>query len=134
MNILVVDDDLMVLESCRRILSSEGMTVESVSDVPGALELLSVSDSRFDLMITDVKMPGQDGLSLLTRVRQRHPALCVLLMTGYLVPEIRRQGQLLGAFCLSKPFTPDELIAAVTAAAVTPKEKETPDAGTNAGN
>ena len=114
MNILVVDDDAMVLESCRRILSDAGMTVETAADALAALGLLE-KGQRFDLMVTDIKMPGQDGFSLLAKVKACHPGLAVLIMTGYLVGDIRRQAQRLGASCLSKPFTPDELVDAVAA-------------------
>ena len=116
MNILVVDDDAMVLESCRRILGAEGMRVDSAPDAAGALDLVNDTDRPFDLIITDIKMPGQDGFSLLSKVRELRPGLAVLVMTGYLVGEIRRQGQTLGANCLAKPFTPDELITAVRSA------------------
>ena len=113
MNILVVDDDPMVVESCRRILSQPGYTVFASGDVNTALDLLRTG-KPVQLLVTDIKMPGPDGFFLVEQVKQIFPETAVLMMTGYLVPETERKGAGVGAHgCISKPFTPKELTDAV---------------------
>ena len=115
--ILVVDDDPFVLQSCRRILEAEGYKVTAVPNAKEAIETLELNYA--DLMITDIKMPEQDGFYLLGKIREnwpldRWPELPVLVMTGYPTPETLRQLKKSGVRkFIPKPFTPDELIAAV---------------------
>lgn len=115
--ILVVDDDPIVLSSCRRILESEGFAVTSASSAKEAFEILEMS--YFDLMVMDIKMPEFDGFYLLGLIQQKWsrelwPELPVLVMTGYPTPDTLKELKKSGvrAF-IPKPFTPDELLAAV---------------------
>ena len=123
--ILVLDDDRIVLESCKRILEAEGLRVFLVSNVKEAVELLE--DECFDLMIMDVKMPEQDGMYLLEKIKKKWPVdskpeLPVLVMSGYPTPDTISESLSKGARdFIEKPFTPEELIEAVQSALDTPE-------------
>jgi len=113
MKILVVDDDAMVLESCKRILEAEGLSVQIVQDTEKALVAMGKEPS-FDLILTDIKMPGEDGFQLIGRVRENFSKTAILVMTGYLIPETIDKGIQRGADgFIAKPFTPEELINSV---------------------
>jgi DNA-binding NtrC family response regulator len=115
--ILVVDDDPLVLESCRRILESEEYLVVCALSANDAFDNLEMD--HFDLMIMDIKMPRQDGFYLLGKVKEKWPVdrfreLPVLVMTGYPTQETLRELKKGGIHhFIPKPFTPDELLAAV---------------------
>jgi len=114
MRILVVDDDRIVLESCRRVLESEGFEVRLTTSAREALDVLS--EGRFDLMLVDVIMPEYDGIYLMGSVRERWPQMPVIVMSGYPTPEVMARGRRAGAFYfIAKPFDPDELLEAVRA-------------------
>ncbi|WDP91815.1 MAG: response regulator [Desulfobacter sp.] len=114
MNILIIDDDPIVVHSCCRILEAEGIKVMTAADVASGIQMLR--QGRFDLVITDIKMPGRDGFDLIRTVKAVTPELPVLMMTGYLTGETVARGRQAGADqCIAKPFTPEELVAAVNA-------------------
>ena len=115
--ILVVDDDPIVLESCKRVLEPEGYIV---SMAPGAKEAIDVlEDEYFDLMIMDAKMPKHDGVYLLEKIKEKWPLgtyqeLPVVQISGYATSDTIAKGLALGAaIFLAKPFTPDELVSTV---------------------
>jgi len=116
--ILIVDDDRVVLESCRRILESEGFDVKLVSTAKAAMEQLEQTGT-FDMMIMDVKMPERDGVYLLEKITEKWPLnswpkLPVLVMSGYPTPETIQSLIRKGAReFVPKPFTPEELLQAV---------------------
>jgi len=118
--ILVVDDDPIVLECCKRVLALEDYLVTCVSSADDAFDNLEMG--YFDLTIMDVKMPEQDGFYLLRKVKEKWPMdryleLPVLVMTGYPTEETLKELKKCGArFIIPKPFTPDELQKAVTTA------------------
>lgn len=110
MKILVVDDDLLILESCRRILEGGKHKVITVSSADRALEVLA-RETCVKLVITDIKMPGKDGLFLVKEIQDLYPGMPVLIMTGYLMDEVKQMGRQEGhRWFLAKPFTPDELV------------------------
>jgi DNA-binding response OmpR family regulator len=112
MKILIVDDDPVVALSCRRVLEAEGMEVHSATSVEMGESMLAAE--RFDLLLTDIKMPGRDGFEMISQARKIRPNMPVLMMTGYMTPETIEQGRRFGAENhIAKPFTPDELIGAV---------------------
>jgi DNA-binding NtrC family response regulator len=120
--ILVVDDDRVVLTSCKRILDSEGYEVSLTSSVKEALEKLE--EKKFDILLADVIMPEYDGMYLIGNVRENLPHLPILVMSGYPTPETISSGMRMGAtHFIAKPFTPDELITAVHKAFVKGQEK-----------
>ena len=116
--ILVVDDDTVVLNSCKRILEAEGFIVELVSSARDAMEKLEQA-GIFDMMIMDVKMPEKNGVYLLEKITEKWPLetwpeLPVLVMSGYPTPETIQSLIEKGAKeFIPKPFTPDELSKAV---------------------
>ncbi len=121
--ILVVDDDRVVLSSCRRILEAEGYSTRVTSNVKEALAALE--SGNFDLLLADVIMPEYDGIYLIGNVKQKWPDLPILVMSGYPTPETISSGRRLGAtHFIAKPFTPDELIEAVARALATDKNKD----------
>ena len=120
--ILIVDDDRVVLASCRRILESEGYTASPTSSVKEALAMLE--QEKFDLLLVDVIMPEYDGMYLIGNVRENLPHLPILVMSGYPTPETISSGMRMGAtHFIAKPFTPDELITAVHKAFEEEQEK-----------
>jgi DNA-binding NtrC family response regulator len=116
--VLVVDDDAIVLHSCKRILEAEGCSVVLASSAQEAVQHLK-DTGIFDIMIMDVKMPDKDGVYLLEKVTEKWPLkkwseLPVLVMSGYPTPETVETLTQKGARkFIPKPFTPDELLDAV---------------------
>ena len=105
--ILVAEDDLAVQSFVTRALLHRGHEVTAVDDGVQALETLGGEQvSNFDLLITDIVMPGLDGIELALRVAQDYPTLPVLLMTGYSA-ERQRAHNLDELICdvVTKPFT-----------------------------
>jgi len=113
--ILVVDDSLPTLEVIQRNLAGEGYDVATATDVAGALALLA--DSKFDLVITDLKMPKVTGLDLVRHVRENCKDTEVIMITGYPTIEGAVKAVKTGADdYLAKPFTDTELVEAVARA------------------
>jgi DNA-binding response OmpR family regulator len=111
-SILVIDDESIVQESCKRILVPEGYAVESAST--GQEGLGKLADSSYDLVITDLKMPGISGMEALKKINHDDPDIGIIMITGYATTETAVEAMKLGAFdYLPKPFTPDELIGTV---------------------
>jgi DNA-binding NtrC family response regulator len=112
MKILVVDDDAIVIKSCRRILEAEGFEVITVSSADDALETVKKYD--FDLLLIDVKMPKHDGLFLMREIKKYWPDIPIIVMSGYPTPETVADVLKLGAIqFIPKPFRPDELTKSV---------------------
>jgi DNA-binding NtrC family response regulator len=110
--ILVVDDDPIVLDSCKRVFEAEGLEVCLVSSTGKALE--AIKNNVFDIVLIDVKMPEQDGMYLMRAVKRQWPELPIVVMSGYSTPETIAEGLQLGAEeFIAKPFTPDELLKIV---------------------
>jgi len=114
MNILVVDDEVMMLESIKIGLMSKGYNVVGFNNCQQALDHLSDEDHGIDLVITDYLMPLINGMDLLLKIRQRHPNLPVVIMTAYadasLVIEALTNG--CSGF-VQKPFSREQLIAEI---------------------
>ena len=110
--ILVVDDDMIVLNSCKRVLEAEYFEVHYVSCANKALKLME-SDG-FDLLLIDVKMPEHDGMFLIQKVKEKWSEIPIVVMSGYPTSETIANGFKLGATSfIAKPFTPDELLKSV---------------------
>ena len=107
--ILVVDDDTLAREITADILRSADCEVLEAADAPQALNLLA--GNRFDLVLSDVKLPGMDGVELAANIERVWPNTPVLLTSGE--PTQTPPGMRF----LAKPCRPDKLIAAVLAAA-----------------
>jgi DNA-binding NtrC family response regulator len=110
--VLALDDDPIVLASCRRILEAAGYTIATAASVPEALAALE--REPIALVLADLKMPGYDGLQFLAAVRQSRPGLPVIIMSGYATSEVEAGCMRLGARAfVPKPFAPEELLPAV---------------------
>ena len=106
--ILVVDDEEIVIKSCLRILGGGDYQVEAVQD--GREALRKIEENSYDVMILDIMMPNMDGLEVLRRVKETHPNVDVIMITGLSQIDTAVQAMKLGAFdYISKPFEPDEL-------------------------
>jgi len=110
--ILVVDDELIVRDSIKDWLEDEGFTVEAAESGPVALQLLS--KQMYHMMLTDIKMPGMDGVELLQKAKQDYPDLCVVMMTAYATVETAVEAMKIGALdYLLKPFDIDSIVSKV---------------------
>ncbi len=112
MKILVVDDDAIVIKSCRRILEAEGFEVTTVPSADEALEKIKNYD--FDLVVMDVKMPKHDGIFLMREFKKNWPDIPIVVMSGYPTPETIADVLRLGAVqFVPKPFRPDEFMKSI---------------------
>jgi DNA-binding NtrC family response regulator len=106
--ILIADDEDIVIRSCLRILEADEFQVEAVQD--GREALRKIEENPYDVMILDIMMPKMDGLEVLRRVKETHPNVDVIMITGLSQIDTAVQAMKLGAFdYISKPFEPDEL-------------------------
>jgi signal transduction histidine kinase len=110
--ILVVDDEANVLLTMTSILRQEGYDVDPVPD--GASAIKAIRGCHYDLVLTDLNMPGIDGLAVLAEVRKRSPATVTVMITGYGSVESAIEAVQLGAYeYLLKPTEVAELKQAV---------------------
>ena len=111
-SILVVDDEVRYRELYARVLRDAGFDVLEAGSAADALELLE--HETLDMIVSDVRMPGESGLDLLRRVRTGKPELPFLLVTAYADVREAVDALKLGAVdYLAKPVDLDELLAAV---------------------
>jgi DNA-binding NtrC family response regulator len=110
--VLVVDDEPDMLSTCRKFLEREGYDVAVAENGRDGVE--QVSSFRPDLVITDLKMPGLDGMEVLRRTKEDHPDTMVMMFTGFGTIEDAVEAMKEGAFdFITKPFSPDHLLIAV---------------------
>jgi DNA-binding NtrC family response regulator len=113
--VLTVDDEPIVCESIRRVLSEEGYDVSTETSSRAGLDLLR--REHFDLLLLDIKMPEMDGIELLRAARDVSPETEVLIITGYATIETAVEAIKLGAFdYLEKPVSPPALLVAAARA------------------
>ena len=106
--ILIVDDEEIVIRSCMRILASDEFSLDSAHD--GLEALKKIAESDYDMLIMDIKMPKMSGIDVLQRVKESHPDIDVIMITGLNEIETAVKAMKLGAFdYLPKPFDPEEL-------------------------
>ena len=118
MNILVVDDEGIVRDSCRKILESEGFVVSVIPSVDEALGIIEAQTGPLPLLLIDVKMPVHDGMYLMQKINEKGLDLKIIVMSGYPTEETIKQAELLGAATfIAKPFTPEELLRTVLSVA-----------------
>jgi CheY-like chemotaxis protein len=113
--ILVVDDDAWMRDSTSRILESEGW--EAVPANEGKEALAKLAEERFDLVVTDLVMPGMEGIETIARLRKLNPATPVIAVSGggrtFPGEYLTLATQLGASLALAKPFDRRELIEAV---------------------
>ena len=115
--ILIAEDEEALRALCARGLATDGHEVLSACDGSEALEVLTREQGRFDLLLTDVRMPIMDGIALALSVARDFPALTILMMTGY--ADQRERAHNLEALIhdvIAKPFTLATLRTAVNSA------------------
>jgi len=110
--ILVVEDDIVLQEIIPQMVAQLGYTVRMAPSAEDAVHLDWSADGPFDLLLTDVVMPGMSGRELADRCRVLQPSLKVLFMSGYTANIIAQKGVLeAGNHFISKPFSLTELDA-----------------------
>jgi hypothetical protein len=122
--ILIVEDSLGVSRALQRALSlhQDGIyRVETCERATTALERLM--EQRFDLLITDLRMPGIDGLELLERANTLHPEMPTMLITAYSTPEVETRARTLADTYLPKPFSLRDIIRRVEKILQEPKPR-----------
>jgi two-component system cell cycle response regulator CpdR len=117
--ILIAEDEEALRALCARGLATDGHDVVSACDGSEALEILTREQGRFDLLLTDVRMPIMDGIALALSSARDFPRLTILMMTGY--ADQRERAHNLEALIhdvITKPFTLATLRTAVNGALV----------------
>ncbi len=110
--ILIVDDDESLRESLELVLASEGYEVTVAAEAEAALRAIEVAP--VDVVLCDLRMPGQDGLELLPQLARRLPGATLLLMSAYGTADLAIEALKRGAYdYLAKPFQPAEAILAI---------------------
>jgi DNA-binding NtrC family response regulator len=117
--LLVVDDEGSMLLTLTANLELEGFEVAEAANANRALEL--VREKEFDLVLSDIRMPGMNGVELFREIRAIRPELPVILMTAFALEGLVSEAIGAGAYTvLRKPFAIDHLLATVTRAAKNP--------------
>ena len=112
---LVIDDEQVVLDSVSKILTSEEYTVDA--SLSGREGLDRAIRERYDIVLTDIRMPDIGGMRVLRDIKRANPSLPVVMITGYASVQSAVQAMKLGAAdYLEKPFTPDQLLTSVASA------------------
>jgi two-component system NtrC family sensor kinase len=120
LTILVVEDNVQVAEMAETVLAERGHSVTSAHNAGDALAILE-ANSRFDVVLSDLVMPGAvDGVDLARTIRERWPWTAVVLATGY--SEAVAEADKEGFAVLRKPYVPDDLEAAIQQAAARASE------------
>ena len=115
--ILLAEDEEALRALIARALADAGHEVVTAADGARALEIIARESGRFELLLTDIKMPLMDGIALALSVARDHPGIIILLMTAY--ADQRERAANLDALIhdvILKPFTLAEIKAAVAAA------------------
>jgi DNA-binding NtrC family response regulator len=131
--ILLVDDELEILKSVGEILSRFGYAVIARTEAQAALSVVR-GGAKIDLVITDYRMPGMDGLEFLNALRHMDSTVPVIVLTAYGAVESYLKSLSLGVFeYINKPIKAKEL-GRVVQAAIDSSERNGPPAGTPANN
>src|SRR6266478_5754947 len=111
-SILIADDEEPIRHVLTVLLAEQGYFVRSVKDGDDALRELAARD--YDALVTDVRMPGMDGLSLVRAVGQQAPETTVIVMSAYGSVDLALEAMKAGAYdYVGKPFKPDEIVLAL---------------------
>jgi CheY-like chemotaxis protein len=120
LQVLVIDDDAVVGRSFDRVLSEKGYEVSTALSGEEALD--TIENTEFDVVFTDIKMPGMDGLEVAERIKAKCPWTPVVVITGYGTEENEARASVLGVSgFVHKPLTP-EIIESVTLKALNDAE------------
>lgn len=112
LDILVVDDEMVIGDACRLVLSESGHSVTHC--LTGEEGLREIQHSPYDLILLDMKLPDIDGTRVLEFIREKKVPTQVIVMTGYSTLSNAVEAMKLGAAdYLSKPFSEDELLQVI---------------------
>ncbi len=107
-SVLIVDDEIDVGEILSLRLERRGMSASYAPSGPEGLEFLA--HHKVDVVLLDVKMPGMDGMEVLTRIAEQYPGVAVIMLSGHVDPDAAMDGIALGAFCYElKPVDIDTI-------------------------
>ncbi len=110
--VLVVDDEDVIRRGICRVMEGRGYQAEAAESGYGAVEKLQ--KTPFSIVITDLKMPGMDGIEVLKAIKILQPEVPVIIITGYSTVDTAVEAMKNGAFdYIAKPFTPDQMIEMV---------------------
>jgi len=114
--VLLVDDEVEFTASLSRVLSRRGFDVEVAGDGFTALPL--IAQKEFDVVVLDIKMPGMDGIHVLSEIKRLRPGTQVIMLTGHYSPTMEEESSTGGAYAhLLKPFPVLKLVDIIAAAA-----------------
>jgi DNA-binding NtrC family response regulator len=123
-NVLVVDDEATFVDVIEKRLRKRNIAVMTASSGQEALQKLSETN-RHEVVILDVKMPVMDGIETLSRIKNQHPLIEVILLTAHATIESAIDGMRLGAFdYLMKPCEIEELVEKIEKAAARKRGQE----------
>jgi hypothetical protein len=114
-SILVVDDEPAILTLLGQVLSSLGYTVHTAPNAEDAIAIFKREGPAIDLLVTDIVMPGMNGLALAGRLREERPGLRVLFVSGYSEAALADIGSVPARDVLQKPIRPSALAAHIRA-------------------
>ena len=115
LDVLVVDDDPLILTVVDLMVRHAGHTARTACDGYSALDVLA--DAAADIIVSDIRMPGMDGLELARLIRKDYPQIPIILMTGYLSEYSSGSASEIGVDgILKKPFKSNDLLAAISRA------------------
>ena len=114
-SILVVDDDVRWLRALRKVLADEGAAVTDAQWAGDVLDMLTSRKTRFDLLVTDLRMPFVTGVTVVYSVRKMFPTLPIIVLTAFGSPDVKaeclRQG---AAAFLEKPLDSAALLDSIS--------------------
>jgi DNA-binding NtrC family response regulator len=126
-HLLVADDKRNMLQLLERILSQH-YRVDVAED--GATALQAIAQHEYDVVLTDLRMPGADGFAVVRAAKERAPATEVVIMTGFASVDSAVEAMRLGAYdYLQKPFDPDDVVLVVARALERRRQRANPTAG-----
>jgi DNA-binding NtrC family response regulator len=110
--VLILDDEPIVCKRLKPAFQKAGYEVETFTDSASALA--RIAEKRFDVVITDLKMEGTDGMIFLTRVKEVYPDTGIIVITGFATSDTAKESFRKGAFdFVAKPFKLGDIIDAV---------------------
>jgi DNA-binding NtrC family response regulator len=113
-HILIVEDETQIAATlCQALNHRLDGTYRVQTSTQASDALAKLRDTHYDLIITDLRMPGMDGLELIRRVHRTRPQTHVILITGFGTPQVEEEARSLSADYLPKPFKLRELLAIV---------------------
>jgi len=105
---LIIDDEEAIRDSCSQVLKKDGYTVKTAKDGIEGLKL--IKNKSFQVVFLDLRLPGIDGMEVLSRIKEENPETPVVIITAYASIESAVEAMKRGAFdYLAKPFSPEEL-------------------------